>query len=178
MCDGCVTKYDWLTSTIADLQLYGSQLFDAYHVMFVVECLPTAALKKTRARSLSLPHIEDHMQHLNSSMSSSHLTQTLGDGTQSGGHLSHSMPSSSLQNFLKPRRPGGNSDQYDIDNIVIPYSMLASTRVEKLEYKEIMTPKWRRLTEEEKLAAGLNHLQEQQLVEVGLIDTICSWLYC
>lgn len=32
---------------------------------------------------------------------------------------------------------------YDIDNIVIPYSMAASTRVEKLEYKEIPTPKWR-----------------------------------
>ncbi|XP_059473911.1 KAT8 regulatory NSL complex subunit 1 [Neocloeon triangulifer] len=32
---------------------------------------------------------------------------------------------------------------YDIDNIVIPYSMAALTRVEKLEYKEILTPKWR-----------------------------------
>lgn len=32
---------------------------------------------------------------------------------------------------------------YDIDNIVIPYSVAASTRVEKLEYKEILTPKWR-----------------------------------
>jgi len=30
---------------------------------------------------------------------------------------------------------------YDIDNIVIPYSMAALTRVEKLEYKEILTPK-------------------------------------
>lgn len=35
------------------------------------------------------------------------------------------------------------SKSYDIDNIVIPYSMAASTRVEKLEYKEIPTPKWR-----------------------------------
>lgn len=31
---------------------------------------------------------------------------------------------------------------YDIDNIVIPYSMAALTRVEKLEYKEILTPKY------------------------------------
>lgn len=30
---------------------------------------------------------------------------------------------------------------YDIDNIVIPYSVAASTRVEKLQYKEILTPK-------------------------------------
>ncbi|XP_060526021.1 KAT8 regulatory NSL complex subunit 1 [Cylas formicarius] len=35
------------------------------------------------------------------------------------------------------------ADSYDIDNIVIPYSIAASTRVEKLEYKEILTPKWR-----------------------------------
>ncbi|GJQ77628.1 hypothetical protein Trydic_g12756 [Trypoxylus dichotomus] len=34
-------------------------------------------------------------------------------------------------------------DSYDIDNIVIPYSVAASTRVEKLQYKEILTPKWR-----------------------------------
>ncbi|XP_051864186.1 platelet binding protein GspB isoform X1 [Drosophila albomicans] len=32
---------------------------------------------------------------------------------------------------------------YDIDNIVIPYSMAAQTRVEILPYKEIPTPKWR-----------------------------------
>ena len=30
---------------------------------------------------------------------------------------------------------------YDINNIVIPYSIAASTRVEKLQYKEILTPK-------------------------------------
>ncbi len=92
--------------------------------------LAIAALKKTRARSLSLPNIEDHLC-FSRSMSSHPGTPTLGDGMATGG-LSHSMPSSSLQNFLKPRRPGGNSDQYDTDNIVIPYSMLASTRVEKL----------------------------------------------
>lgn len=30
---------------------------------------------------------------------------------------------------------------YDINNIVIPYSMAASTRVTRLKYKEIVTPK-------------------------------------
>ena len=30
---------------------------------------------------------------------------------------------------------------YDINNIVIPYSVAASTRVERLKYKEIETPK-------------------------------------
>lgn len=32
-------------------------------------------------------------------------------------------------------------NSYDIDNIVIPYSVAASTRVELLPYKEIPTPK-------------------------------------
>ncbi|BFF89981.1 uncharacterized protein DMAD_08601 [Drosophila madeirensis] len=32
---------------------------------------------------------------------------------------------------------------YDIDNIVIPYSIAAQTKVEILPYKEIPTPKWR-----------------------------------
>ncbi|XP_073191030.1 KAT8 regulatory NSL complex subunit 1-like isoform X3 [Lepidochelys kempii] len=32
---------------------------------------------------------------------------------------------------------------YDINNIVIPVSMAAATRVEKLQYKEILTPSWR-----------------------------------
>ncbi|XP_075222382.1 non-specific lethal 1 isoform X2 [Lycorma delicatula] len=39
------------------------------------------------------------------------------------------------------RRKRENS--YDIDNIVIPYSVASATRLEKLQYKEILTPKWR-----------------------------------
>lgn len=57
-----------------------------------------------------------------------------------------------------PGRPGGHRNSvfhdmmrrrtsYDIDNIVIPYSMAATTRVERLQYKEIQTPKWRILAE-------------------------------
>lgn len=42
--------------------------------------------------------------------------------------------------FNVGRRKRENS--YDIDNIVIPYSIAASTRVEKLQYKEIPTPKY------------------------------------
>ncbi|XP_058808683.1 KAT8 regulatory NSL complex subunit 1, partial [Phymastichus coffea] len=34
-------------------------------------------------------------------------------------------------------------NSYDIDNIVIPYSVAASARLEKLPYKEILIPKWR-----------------------------------
>jgi len=46
-------------------------------------------------------------------------------------------------NMAPKNRHSSAYNSYDIDNIVIPYSMAASTRVEKLEYKEIPTPKWR-----------------------------------
>ncbi|XP_011304270.1 KAT8 regulatory NSL complex subunit 1 [Fopius arisanus] len=45
------------------------------------------------------------------------------------------------RNSNSQHRPRRNS--YDIDNIVIPYSVAASARLEKLQYKEILTPKWR-----------------------------------
>ncbi|XP_053967127.1 uncharacterized protein LOC128868707 isoform X2 [Anastrepha ludens] len=41
-----------------------------------------------------------------------------------------------------------NRTSYDIDNIVIPYSVAAATRVEILQYKEIPTPKWRVIVED------------------------------
>ncbi|OTF74518.1 PEHE domain containing protein [Euroglyphus maynei] len=49
---------------------------------------------------------------------------------------------SSLHTPLNRRR---RSEQhaFDINNIVIPYSIAATTRVERLQYKEIVTPKWR-----------------------------------
>lgn len=46
---------------------------------------------------------------------------------------------------LRKRR---GESAFDINNIVIPYSMAASTRVEKLQYKEIVTPKWRKIVPE------------------------------
>jgi len=44
-----------------------------------------------------------------------------------------------LQDQLRKKR----KNSYDIDHIVIPYSMAATTRVEKPKYKEIQTPSWR-----------------------------------
>ncbi|KAL8164696.1 UNVERIFIED_CONTAM: hypothetical protein K2H54_002704 [Gekko kuhli] len=43
---------------------------------------------------------------------------------------------------------------YDINNIVIPVSMAAATRVEKLQYKEILTPSWRMVDPKELAASG------------------------
>ena len=53
---------------------------------------------------------------------------------------------SSCGNFLSAplhRRRRSEQHSFDINNIVIPYSIAATTRVEKLQYKEIITPKWR-----------------------------------
>ncbi|GAB6019371.1 hypothetical protein CHUAL_000959 [Chamberlinius hualienensis] len=47
---------------------------------------------------------------------------------------------SMFHELMKRKR---SESAFDIDNIVIPYSMAASTRVERLQYKEIITPKWR-----------------------------------
>ncbi|KAK4881282.1 hypothetical protein RN001_004601 [Aquatica leii] len=53
-----------------------------------------------------------------------------------------SSPLLSTQPIASYKR-GSRVSSYDIDNIVIPYSVAAATRVEKLQYKEILTPKWR-----------------------------------
>nr|XP_036846672.1 KAT8 regulatory NSL complex subunit 1-like protein [Manis javanica] len=49
--------------------------------------------------------------------------------------------SSSSQNTARRRLRSESS--YDIDNIVIPMSLVAPTKLEKLQYKEILTPSWR-----------------------------------
>ncbi|KAL1263930.1 hypothetical protein QQF64_004285 [Cirrhinus molitorella] len=50
--------------------------------------------------------------------------------------------STPLGNSVPIRRRRGESP-FDINNIVIPMSVAATTRVEKLQYKEILTPRWR-----------------------------------
>jgi KAT8 regulatory NSL complex subunit 1 len=52
-------------------------------------------------------------------------------------------PSPSLP--VKRRRRSDLQDAYDINNIVVDYSIASTTRVEKLQYKEILTPKWREI---------------------------------
>ncbi|KAH9492408.1 hypothetical protein Btru_051040 [Bulinus truncatus] len=57
---------------------------------------------------------------------------------------------SSSQSSLKELREGHHrrrkvDNSFDINNIVIPLSMAASTRVEQPQYKEIVTPKWREI---------------------------------
>src|SRR5262249_40594424 len=89
--------------------------------------------------------------------------------------------SSSLMADLAKRRRIDSA--YDINNIVIPYSMAAATRVERLQYKEIQTPKWRCLnnqdciktdTEPTKVQRKLSNNFEQ-LLEVKFNDNLYSY---
>ncbi|KFO18317.1 hypothetical protein H920_20254 [Fukomys damarensis] len=50
-------------------------------------------------------------------------------------------PNSSSQSTARRRLRSESS--YDIDNIVIPMSLVAPAKLEKLQYKEILTPSWR-----------------------------------
>ncbi|XP_035203678.1 KAT8 regulatory NSL complex subunit 1 isoform X1 [Oxyura jamaicensis] len=62
--------------------------------------------------------------------------------TSSEGSAPASTSSQGASNAAQPRRRRGESS-FDINNIVIPMSVAATTRVEKLQYKEILTPSWR-----------------------------------
>lgn len=88
--------------------------------------ISAAAQLQKRARSLSLPTVV-----------SSPLTPTSTPSPTPS--LGQSMPAN-LSSLLKKKK---GSSAFDINNIVIPYSMASSTRVEKLQYKEIPTPSWR-----------------------------------
>ena len=96
------------------------------NILLFFYCLPAAQLQK-RARSLSLPTV----------VSSPSTPTSTPSPTP---NFTQSMPPSNLGSLLKKKK---GSNAFDINNIVIPYSMASSTRVEKLQYKEIPTPSWR-----------------------------------
>ncbi|NXS99143.1 KANL1 protein, partial [Jacana jacana] len=62
--------------------------------------------------------------------------------TSSEGSAPTGTSSQGTSSTAQPRRRRGESS-FDINNIVIPMSVAATTRVEKLQYKEILTPSWR-----------------------------------
>ena len=65
----------------------------------------------------------------------------------------------SLAEQLKKKR----KSNYDIDHIVIPYSMAATTRVERLQYKEIQTPSWKEV--ESGSQEVVNQKEEEEVKE-------------
>lgn len=62
--------------------------------------------------------------------------------SSSNGSLEAESPSIAVD-VVPRRRRSELQHAFDINNIVIPYSIASTTRVEKLQYKEILTPKWR-----------------------------------
>ncbi|NXG78793.1 KAL1L protein, partial [Baryphthengus martii] len=54
-----------------------------------------------------------------------------------------SRPTCSTSSQHNSRRRLRSESSYDIDNIVIPMSLVAPSKLEKLQYKEILTPSWR-----------------------------------
>ncbi|XP_008111496.1 KAT8 regulatory NSL complex subunit 1 isoform X2 [Anolis carolinensis] len=83
--------------------------------------------------------------YLSSAMASSAHSSLVRQLSTSSETSIPSASTSSLGNSIasqQPRRRRGESS-FDINNIVIPMSVAATTRVEKLQYKEIITPSWR-----------------------------------
>ncbi|XP_029106084.1 KAT8 regulatory NSL complex subunit 1 isoform X1 [Scleropages formosus] len=69
------------------------------------------------------------------------LTRQL--STSSEGSTPLALSSQSATSTPQPVRRRRGESSFDINNIVIPMSVAATTRVEKLQYKEILTPSWR-----------------------------------
>ncbi|XP_073409301.1 KAT8 regulatory NSL complex subunit 1-like protein [Dendrobates tinctorius] len=86
----------------------------------------------------------------------------LGNGTKREAHLCHAAPADDLDvtpisqktSFqLQSRDPSivlnaarrrvRSESSYDLDNIVIPMNLVAPSKLEKLQYKEILTPRWK-----------------------------------
>ena len=106
--------------------------------------------EKIRRKSVTVHHQADGNIHA--------MTDLSGNGDdydeiEASSVTSSSLPSPSvhgmhqLPTMEQIRRK--RETAFDIDNIVIPYSTMASARVEKLKYKEIQTPVWRIVDEEE-----------------------------
>ncbi|KAM7370400.1 hypothetical protein PAMP_009953 [Pampus punctatissimus] len=69
------------------------------------------------------------------------LTRQLSTSSENSTPLG--LGSQSVPNTPQPIKRRRGESSFDINNIVIPMSVAATTRVEKLQYKEILTPSWR-----------------------------------
>ncbi|XP_074080497.1 KAT8 regulatory NSL complex subunit 1 isoform X2 [Macrotis lagotis] len=71
------------------------------------------------------------------------LVRQLSSSTSSDGSVPTNSSSQGTVTTSQPVRRRRGESSFDINNIVIPMSVAATTRVEKLQYKEILTPSWR-----------------------------------
>ncbi|XP_029332552.1 KAT8 regulatory NSL complex subunit 1-like protein isoform X6 [Mus caroli] len=98
---------------------------------FVGDCLisPPPAGERTRFEEFAFQHSEP----------GSHCNFT----AVSNANVTSRTQNPSSQNTARRRLRSESS--YDIDNIVIPMSLVAPAKLEKLQYKEILTPRWRKV---------------------------------
>ncbi|XP_057619347.1 KAT8 regulatory NSL complex subunit 1-like protein isoform X4 [Chionomys nivalis] len=96
---------------------------------FVGDCIiaPPSAGERTRFEEFTFQRTEP----------GSHCNFTAASNT----NVTSRTQNSSSQNTTRRRLRSESS--YDIDNIVIPMSLVAPAKLEKLQYKEILTPRWR-----------------------------------
>ncbi|NXU56805.1 KAL1L protein, partial [Turnix velox] len=76
--------------------------------------------------------------------------------------MSRTTHSTSAQHSSRRRLRSESS--YDIDNIVIPMSLVAPAKLEKLQYKEILTPSWR-VVELQPLEGS--HTEEEEMEDLS-----------
>ncbi|XP_047135930.1 KAT8 regulatory NSL complex subunit 1-like protein isoform X1 [Hydra vulgaris] len=69
------------------------------------------------------------------------------DSSKPSTPTSECSPLSQSSMIIKQKKKPSLSVDYDINNIIIPYSIAASTRLERIQYKEIPTPGWRNINE-------------------------------
>ena len=108
--------------------------------------------KQPRRKSLTIHHLNDDrgIAAINDlSMESGGDSMYGADGspgqspmTNSGSNATGNCSQAWAEHIRKRRET-----DFDINNIVIPYSIAAATRVERLKYKEILTPTWRSVDE-------------------------------
>ncbi|XP_064595229.1 KAT8 regulatory NSL complex subunit 1-like isoform X2 [Liolophura sinensis] len=112
------------------------------------------AVKRRRAAKLAIAAMKRPYRSNSMSVASSQASSGSGsrtptpspqtkDGVLNSSHMSATFREMKEAALRKKRVESA----YDINNIVIPYSMAASTRVTRLKYKEIVTPKWRDITD-------------------------------
>ncbi|XP_038847466.1 KAT8 regulatory NSL complex subunit 1 [Salvelinus namaycush] len=103
---------------------------------------------------------------LHSSLHSPSLTRQLSTSSESSTHIGPN--SLSFSNTPQPIRRRRGESSFDINNIVIPMSVAATTRVEKLQYKEIVTPNWREVDIfSQPMAEEENHTEMEDLSDAA-----------
>uniref|UniRef100_A0A672PP00 KAT8 regulatory NSL complex subunit 1-like n=1 Tax=Sinocyclocheilus grahami TaxID=75366 RepID=A0A672PP00_SINGR len=124
----CVPKLETLTPCRPDRVLHQSH-----------------SRKRVREHSLDRADCECNAFHTNMTLNILHssntspLTRQLSLPVESRTPLGNSV----VRSLFSPVRRRRGESPFDINNIVIPMSVAATTRVEKLQYKEILTPRWR-----------------------------------